>query len=57
MTDGQTQGHMDNQRETIIPCHYHVVGYKKNKALRKWGHLDQSFAYFFTKYLFSLKLP
>ena len=28
--DGQKEGHMDNyrQHETIIPCHYHVVGCK-----------------------------
>ena len=28
-TDGQTYGHMDGQRETIIVRHYRVVGYKK----------------------------
>ena len=27
-TDGQTDGLTDNQRETIIPRHYCVVGYK-----------------------------
>ena len=26
----QTDGLMDSQRETIIPCHYPVAGYKKN---------------------------
>ena len=28
MTDGRTDKHMDVQRETIIPCHYCVAGYK-----------------------------
>ena len=28
-TDGRTDRHTDVQRETIIPCHYSVVGYKK----------------------------
>ena len=27
-TDGRTDGHMDVQRETIIPHHYCVAGYK-----------------------------
>ena len=27
--DGQTDRHTDLQRETIIPCHYCVEGYKK----------------------------
>ena len=26
---GQTDGYTDNQRDTIIPCHYRVAGYKK----------------------------
>ena len=29
-TDGQTDRHTDVQRETIIPHHYIVSGYKKN---------------------------
>ena len=28
MEDGRTDRHMDAQRETIIPCHYCVAGYK-----------------------------
>ena len=28
MTDGLTDGHMDDQRETIIPRHYRVAGIK-----------------------------
>ena len=28
-TDGQIDGHKDDQRETIIPRHYCVAGYKK----------------------------
>ena len=28
--DGETDGHMDDQRETIIPRHYCVAGYKNN---------------------------
>ena len=27
-TDGRTEGHMDNQRENIIPRHYCMAGYK-----------------------------
>ena len=30
-TDRQTDGFTDDQRETIIPCHYCVVGCKKIK--------------------------
>ena len=33
MMDGQTDTHMDVQRETIIPCHYRVVGYKNECKL------------------------
>ena len=29
--DGQTCGHTDDQRETIIPRHYRVTGYKNDK--------------------------
>ena len=29
-TDGQTDGLTDDQRETIIPCHYCVAGYNKS---------------------------
>ena len=29
--DGLTDGLTDNQPETIIPCHYCVAGYKKEK--------------------------
>ena len=28
-THGETDGHTDDQRETIIPHHYCVAGYKK----------------------------
>ena len=28
-TDGRTDRHTDVERETIIPCHYRVAGYKK----------------------------
>ena len=28
MDDGRTDGHTDVQRETILPRHYCVVGYK-----------------------------
>ena len=27
---GQTDRHMDSQRDTIVPRHYHVVGYKND---------------------------
>ena len=30
MDDGRKDGHMDNQRKTNIPHHYHVAGYKKS---------------------------
>ena len=30
--DGQTQGLKDDQRETIIPRHYCVAGYKKREV-------------------------
>ena len=33
-TDGQTDGHSDSQRDTIIPRHYRVAGYKKEKNLK-----------------------
>ena len=29
-TDGRTYGHTDDQRETILPGHYRVAGYKKD---------------------------
>ena len=29
----QTDGLMDSQRETIIPCHYPVAGYKKKSCV------------------------
>ena len=32
----KTDGHMDVQRETIIPRHYPVVGYKKAKRPKCW---------------------
>ena len=37
----QTDGHIDVQRETIIPCHYCEAGYKKN-ILKElfWGWLS-----------------
>ena len=28
-TDEHLDGHMDSQHDTMIPCHYRVVGYKK----------------------------
>ena len=28
--DGQTDGHLDNKCDTIIPCHYLVAGYRKH---------------------------
>ena len=31
--DGQTDGHTDDQRETIIPRHYCVVGYNKELSI------------------------
>ena len=31
-TEGQTDGHIDDQHETIIPCHYCVDEYKKYLA-------------------------
>ena len=33
-TDGRTDGHTDDQRETIIPRHYCVAGYKKIELIR-----------------------
>ena len=32
-TDGRTYGHMDDQRETIIPRHYCVAGYNNTPPL------------------------
>ena len=33
--DGRTDGHTDNQRETIIPRHYRVAGHKKKTHTKK----------------------
>ena len=33
MTDEWTDRQRDIQRETIIACHYHMVGYKKYKEV------------------------
>ena len=32
-TLGQTDGHTDNQCDTIIPCYYHATGYNKKNYL------------------------
>ena len=39
MTDGWTDRHTDIQRETIIPSHYRVAGYKnvKTKGIHSRG--------------------
>ena len=34
----ETDGHMADQHETIIPCHYHVAGHK-NRELGPGGRL------------------
>ena len=34
-TNGWMEGHTDNQYETIIPCHFHVIKYKKKKNKKK----------------------
>ena len=40
MTDGQTDRHTDIQRETIIPRHYCVAGYKNVRSVFAcWGSL------------------
>ena len=37
LTDGRTNGHSDDQRETIIPRHYTMAGYKNRQPLNwKW---------------------
>ena len=33
-TDGQTDRNTDIQRQTIIPCYYHVGGYKNTEYLQ-----------------------
>ena len=41
-TDGRmTDGHTDDQRETIIPRHYCVAGYKKWKYLIFWKPMSR----------------
>ena len=34
-TDGETDGHMDSQSDTIIPHHYRVAGFK-NVVCYSW---------------------
>ena len=38
-TDGQMDGLTDDQRETIIPSHYCVAGYKKTNKACKWQYI------------------
>ena len=38
-TDGPTDRHTDVQRETIIPRHYRVAGYKT--SLYKWQNWNK----------------
>ena len=42
--DGQTDGLMDDQRETIIPRHYCVVGYKKEQNKILFTYMCKFFA-------------
>ena len=41
-TDGHSDGHTGNQRDTIIPQHYRVAGYKKGKARGKHELIKKS---------------
>ena len=41
--DAQTDGHTGDQLKTIIPCHYHVAGYKKGEIGSNFFSFPQYF--------------
>ena len=52
MYNGWTDRHTDDQRETIIPHHYRVAGYKNVYIIKKKDHKRSFFYIIYNPYIF-----